>query len=232
MREKRGGMNGRGPTPEDDRIGAQNEQWEAAFEGRPERYGREPSAAAVAAAALFSAEGRRDLLELGAGQGRDTLFFARSGFRVLALDYAQTALDDLAGSAAAAGLSGSVSLRRHDVRDALPAADGSADACYAHMLFCMALTTPQLEALAEEVRRVLRPGGLLVYTVRHTGDPDAGAGRRLADGMCESSGFIVHFFDRALVDRLARGFELLEVAELEEGPLPRRLLRVTMRKPG
>ncbi len=69
----------------------------------------------------------------------------------------------------------------------------------------MALTTAQLEALTAEVARVLRPGGLLVYTARHTGDPDAGAGTEHGDGMYESGGFIVHFFDRALVERLARG---------------------------
>ena len=213
-------------------LDGQREHWDAAFEGRPQRYGNEPSAAALAAAALFRAEGVRDLLELGAGQGRDTLAFAAGGFSVLAVDYSQTALDDLAGAAAAAGLGDALTLLRHDVREPLPLPADSADACYAHLLFCMALTTPQLEALAAEVRRVLRPGGVLVYTVRHTEDPDANAGRRLADGMCESGGFIVHFFDRALVDRLARGFELLEVDEFEEGPLPRRLFRVTMRKPG
>lgn len=219
-------------TPDGGVLDGQREHWDAAFEGRPQRYGPEPSAAALAAAALFRVEGVRDLLELGAGQGRDTLAFAGGGFSVLAVDYSQTALDDLAGAAAAAGLGDALTLLRHDVREPLPLPADSADACFAHLLFCMALTTPQLEALAAEVRRVLRPGGVLVYTVRHTGDPDASAGRRLADGMCESGGFIVHFFDRALVDRLARGFELLDVEELEEGPLPRRLFRVTMRKPG
>ena len=48
--------------------------------------------------------------------------------------------------------------------------------------------------------------------------------------MFETDGFIVHFFDRALIDRLATGFELLEVAEYEEGKLPRRLFGVTMHK--
>ena len=224
-------MSGSGAAADDGRFDQQQAQWEAAFADRPARYGSEPSAAARAAAALFEAEGRRDLLELGAGQGRDTLFFAERGFSVLALDFAQAAVDDLAGSAAAAGFSGRVSVRRHDVRDPLPAPDASADACYAHMLFCMALTSVELEALTTEVRRVLRPGGLLVYTVRHTGDPDAGAGPAHGEGMYESGGFVVHFFDRALVERLARGFELLEVDEFEEGALPRRLFRVTQRKP-
>ena len=49
--------------------------------------------------------------------------------------------------------------------------------------------------------------------------------------MYESNGFAVHFFSRDLVERLARGFDLLDVTEFEEGELPRRLYRVTQRKP-
>ena len=59
----------------------------------------------------------------------------------------------------------------HDVRQPLPLPDEAADAVYSHMLFNMALTTAELEFLAREVRRVLRPGGWHIYTVRHTGDP-------------------------------------------------------------
>jgi len=44
-------------------------------------------------------------------------------------------------------------------------------------------------------------------------------------------GFVVHFFDRALIHHLARGWDLLEIAEYEEGALPRRLFAVTLRKP-
>ena len=46
----------------------------------------------------------------------------------------------------------------------------------------------------------------------------------------EANGFIVHFFDRSLVERLAAGYELLEVGETEEGDLPRRLFVVFQRK--
>ena len=99
------------------------------------------------------------------------------------------------------------------------------------MLYCMALPTPRLEALSAEVRRVLRPGGLQIYTVRSTADPDCGAGTSHGDDMYEAGGFVVHFFSRDLVERLARGFDLLDITELEEGSLPRRLFRVTQRKP-
>lgn len=49
--------------------------------------------------------------------------------------------------------------------------------------------------------------------------------------MYEHGGFIVHFFDRFLIDHLAAGFELMDVTDFNEGELPRRLARVTMRVP-
>lgn len=206
-------------------------QWERAFAGRPERYGRTPSAPAQAAYCWFMKEGHQSVLELGAGQGRDTLFFARAGLRVTALDYARSALDALATAAAEAELGGLVELLQHDARTPLPLGDARFDACYAHMLLCMALTTAELERLVTEIRRVLRPGGVVIYTVRSTADPDFGTGSDYGDSMYEDEGFIVHFFDRALVERLAQGFTLLDVTEFEEGDLPRRLFRVTMRRP-
>lgn len=185
------------------------------------------SAPAQAAATLFLSEGKGDLLELGAGQGRDTLLFARQGLRVHALGYAEASVTEIRAKAAAAGLAGLITATRHDVREPLPFANDCFDACFAHMLFCMALTTPELERLAAEVRRVLRPDGLLVYTVRTTADAHFGAGIARGDDLYEMGGFIVHFFDRALVDCLAKGFEIVEIVEFAEVELPRRLYRVT-----
>ena len=80
------------------------------------------------------------------------------------------------------------------------------------------------------MRRVLRPDGLHVYTVRDFGDAHYGSGVSLGDAMYENGGFIVHFFDRALVERLASGFSILEVHDFDEGALPRKLWRITLRK--
>ena len=211
-------------------LDGQRQQWCASYEPGVERFGAEASEPARAAASLFTAEGRRELLELGAGQGRDTLFFACGGLRVQALDYSDSAVAALQARAAAAGLSDEVTVSQHDVRERLPFGDGSFDACYSHMLYCMALTTEELEALSAEVLRVLRPGSLHVYTARNTDDAHYGTGIDRGDAMYEVGGFIVHFFSRELVERLAGGYEVLEVTEFEEGALPRRLFRVTLRK--
>jgi SAM-dependent methyltransferase len=172
-----------------------------------------------------------DLLELGAGQGRDTLLFASAGLRVTALDYATPGLEQIAQKVTAAEASVPIRTVQADVRVPLPVADAAFDACYAHMLLCMALTTAEIEGLVAEVRRTLRPGGLFVYSVRHTGDAHYRAGIDHGDERYEMGGFVVHFFDRALIDRLAEGWDVLEVTEYEEGKLPRRLFGVTLRKP-
>ena len=207
----------------------QRSHWDETFAANPSMFGLEPSESGRYAANRFVAEGLAQVLELGAGQGRDTLWMLRTGLSVHALDYAANALVDLR-ALAGPELGSRLQTSAHDVREPLPFSDGSFHACYSHMLFTMALSTSELEALMAEVHRILRPDGLCVYTVRHVGDAHYGAGRSLGDNLYENGGFVVHFFDRSLVDRLAAGFEIEDLMEFEEGALPRRLWRVTQRR--
>jgi SAM-dependent methyltransferase len=208
----------------------QRQHQQATYAANPDMYGTTPSDPGKNAIALFEHDGVSDLLELGAGQGHDTVWFLHAGLTVTALDYADTALNELRHTAATAGAGPKLTTVVHDVREPLPLSDHSVDAVYSHMLFKMALSTAELVDLAGEVHRVLRPGGLLVYTVRHTGDAHYGVGTAHGDNMFESGGFIVHFFDRSLVDRRAAGFTVRDLVEFEEGELPRRLWRVTLRR--
>ncbi|MDT0328217.1 class I SAM-dependent methyltransferase [Nocardiopsis lambiniae] len=216
----------------DEDLGAlQRKHWQDTYRRHPVMYGSEPSRAARYAAEVFAERSAGTVLELGAGHGRDALWLAGRDLRVHALDFSPTALDRLERDAAERGLADRVTARVHDAREELPLSDASVDGVFAHMLLCMALSTDRIRALAREVRRVLRPGGAFVYTVRHTGDAHHGTGVPHGDGIFEHGGFAVHFFDRALVEELALGWRLEEVHPFEEGDLPRRLWRVTMVRP-
>jgi SAM-dependent methyltransferase len=159
-----------------DPLGGQRDHWEATFRANPDMYGTEPSEPGAYAADLFDREHAQHVVELGAGQGRDTLAFLRAGMTVTAIDYASDALAALRQAAAEAGIAARLRTLVHDVREPLPLPAASADAAYSHMLFNMALTTAELDKLSAEVCRLLRPGGLHVFTVRHTGDAHYGAG--------------------------------------------------------
>ncbi|WP_198152825.1 class I SAM-dependent methyltransferase [Pseudofrankia sp. DC12] len=210
---------------------AQREHWQRTYGEHPAMYGQEPSEPAVHAAQVFRAAGARRVLELGAGHGRDALYLGRAGFTVVATDFSVVGLEQLRSAAGSQGTAERILTAAQDVREPLPLRDGSVDAVFAHMLLSMALTTAQIHTVIVQVRRVLRPGGVLVYTVRHTGDAHYRAGTSHGDDIWEHGGFAVHFFPRDLIDDLATGWALNEVHAFEEGGLPRRLWRITQTLP-
>lgn len=209
----------------------QHEHWEQTYRSHPGMYGDLPSEAAVYAADAFRAAGVGDVLELGAGHGRDALYLARSGFHVTATDFSQVGLTQLRTAAESAGLGTRVRTIEHDARDPIPLPYNAIDAVYAHMLLCMNLSTDRILALSAEIRRVLRPGGIFVYTVRHVGDAHYGTGISHGDDIYEHGGFAVHFFSKSLVDAVAEGWNPPLVHAFEEGELPRRLWRITQTLP-
>ncbi|WP_328478450.1 class I SAM-dependent methyltransferase [Streptomyces sp. NBC_00377] len=121
----------------------QQDHWQRTYAGHPAMYGEEPSAAAVHAATVFHAHSAQDVLELGAGHGRDALHFAREGFTVQATDFSDTGLEQLNGATRAQDVTERVTTAVHDVREALPLPDACVDGVFAHMLLCMALSTKE-----------------------------------------------------------------------------------------
>jgi SAM-dependent methyltransferase len=153
------------------RVEPQQPHWDTTYAAHPAMYGDRPSGPTVYAAKVFRDAGAQDVVELGAGHGRDALFFAREGFAVHALDFSATGLQQLSESTRTLGIGERVKTTVHDVRTPLPLPVASTDAVLAHMLLCMALSTEQIHAVVGEVRRVPRPGGVFVYTVATPGRP-------------------------------------------------------------
>ena len=208
----------------------QKSQWDKVFLEEMAFFGQEPSDFAQKSLELFRREAVRSVLELGCGQGRDTILFAHNGLQVTALDYSETAVVATLEKAATAGVSSMVVSQAHDVRQVFPFPDASFDACFSHMLLCMELSTADIAFVLGEIHRVLRPGGLVVYSVRSDRDKHYRAGTHLGEDIYQVGDFVVHFFTTDKIRRLAKGYSLLGVDRLEEGSLPRDLYCVTMRK--
>lgn len=211
-------------------LSAQKQHWENTYCEEPRLFGEKPSYSAIRAAKLFQKEKAKKILELGGGHGRDTIFFATRKFHINVLDYCDNSIETIKNTANQLHISKYINPSCHDVREKLSYPNEFFDACYSHMLFCMALTTIQLEFIFQEVRRVLKPKGILVYTARNTNDVHFRHGIHRGEYMYENGGFIVHFFDKEKVETLAKGYEILNIEEFEEGELPRKLFVVTLRK--
>ena len=104
---------------------------------------------------LLQAEGKRSLLEVGAGPGRDSRYFQHGGLQVVSTDLSP----EMVRLCREKGLEAYVMDFLH-----LDFADGRFDAVYA--LNCL-LHVPKgvLPQALREIRRVLKPGGLFFYGV-------------------------------------------------------------------
>jgi len=198
------------------KLNQQSQHWEDSFSSKPEMFGLEPSIAAIKSIKLFKERNITNIVELGAGLGRDTIFFAENSIKVEALDYSPSAIKTINQKKEKNNLGKFVSTKVFDIRKKLPFLDNTIEACFSHMLYCMALSTQELENLNKEIYRVLKPEGINIYTVRHTKDGDYKKGIHRGEDLYENDGFIVHFFSEEKIKNLSNGFDILEIEKLEE----------------
>ena len=211
-------------------LNQQSQHWESNFSSKPEMFGLEPSTPAKKALKIFKNNKTNKIVELGAGLGRDSIYFAKNSIHVEALDYSQSGIKNVNQKIKQNNLSNLIKTKIFDVRKTLPFKNNSIEGVYSHMLYCMALTTSDLESLNKEIHRILKPGGINIYTVRHTNDGDYKKGIHRGEDMYENDGFIVHFFSKNKINSLLGGFRNLEITSFEEGSFPRKLYFVVNKK--
>ena len=213
-----------------DLLNKQKEHWDNQFSNKKDMFGNSPSIAAIKANSVFTNNKCTNLLELGAGQGRDTLFFLEKNYKISSLDYSKTAINQIIKKSKFFKNKKNLNAKCHDVRLKLPFDDSSFDGCYSHMLFCMAFTYEQIHSINTELLRVLKPGGINIYTVRNHSDGDYKKGIHRGEDLFENDGFIVHFFSENKIKSLLSGFKNMLIEEFDEGKFPRKLYLVVNEK--
>ncbi len=217
-------------------LDQQSQCWEESFRNNTEMFGYEPSEGAkytldyfLKKNETFSTRNKVNLLELGAGLGRDTKYFVTksSSINITALDYSTEAIKNINKKKLDRKR---VNTKVWDVRNGLPFKENSFDGCFSHMLYCMALTTKEIIDLNKEVKRILKPGGINIFTVRHIGDGDYKNGKHIGEDMYQNDGFIVHFFSKEKIKEISKGFKIESIDEFHEGKFPRKLFIATLKK--
>ena len=198
-----------------------SEVWNKVYNSDNRFFGEEPSNFALLCINHMKDNNVKKVLELGAGHGRDTIFFASNGIEVEALDYSSTAIDILNKIAEEKRLSIIKSQTFDVAKNPLPFADGYFDAVYSHMLFNMRFSEEKLHFVFSEIRRVLKPKGLNFFSVRNSNDKSYGKGREVEKEIYDIDGFQIRFFTEKQIQGLVstEGFEILWIKEEYEEPV-------------
>ena len=192
-------------------------------------FGLEASEPAKKSLKIFQENNINTIIELGAGLGRDSIYFSINNLSVTSLDYSQSGINIINKKINKDKLK-NIKTKVFDIRQKLPFEDNSIDGCFSHMLYCMALSNQNLFNLNREICRILKPDGLNIYTVRNEHDGDYKNGIHRGEDMYENDGFIVHFFNKTKINQLTDGFKNLKIESFEEGTFPRKLYFVVNKK--
>lgn len=136
-------------------VSAAYDRWAASYDD-DRNLTRDLDAAVLREAPLLLAG--RDVLELGCGTGKNTEWLAAHARQVVALDFSEGMLARARERLQRAGVGERVRFVRHDVRDPLPVADGSADVVVGNLVL---EHVRDLAPVFAEAARALRPGGRL-----------------------------------------------------------------------
>ena len=192
-------------------------------------FGLEASEPAKKSLKIFQENNINTIIELGAGLGRDSIYFSINNLSVTSLDYSQSGINIINKKIKKDKLK-NIKTKVFDIRQKLPFEDNSIDGCFSHMLYCMALSNQNLFNLNKEICRILKPDGLNIYTVRNEHDGDYKNGIHRGENMYENDGFIVHFFNKTKINQLTDGFKNIKIESFEEGTFPRKLYFVVNKK--
>ena len=185
-------------------------------------FGLEASEPAKKSLKIFQENNINTIIELGAGLGRDSIYFSINNLSVTSLDYSQSGINIINKKINKDKLK-NIKTKVFDIRQKLPFEDNSIDGCFSHMLYCMALSNQNLFNLNKEICRILKPDGLNIYTVRNEHDGDYKNGIHRGEDMYENDGFIVHFFNKTKINQLTDGFKNIKIESFEEGTFPSKL---------
>lgn len=204
----------------------ERELWERFYQERADRW--QPAASDFAREISRDIPPRCCLLDLGCGLAADAAFFVRAGHAVIAADLAVAALSHVRARYPAEERPMTVRL---DMRSPLPIADAGVGAVYARLSLHYFIDA-ETRALFGEIRRVLRPGGVLAFMCKSTDDPLYGRGDPMEPDVFVLDGKMRHFFGEAYIRACLSGRFAIERMEtgFEDLPgEPSRVLRVMAR---
>ena len=191
----------------------QREHWNDVYSHNESYFGTEMSPFGRMSLEFLKGKGAKDVLELGPGQGRDSLGFVMDGYNLTGLDCSNVACGILKQRIPG------MTVRLGDVRDGIDFPPESFDACYAHMVLIMDMTPGDIRRALKSARNVLRPGGYFMFSVRNTEDPGFGKGVNTHHNVwVNDQGFAVNFFTEEEIKGYLDGFELIKFERFTEGP--------------
>lgn len=159
---------------------------------------KKPTIFATQIVKFFPQSGR--ILELGAGQGQDSVYFANQGYEVSATDFSQYALDQITDTR--------ITKQLVDLSRPLPFNPNSFDIVYSHLALHY-FGEKRTRELFDEIYDILKPGGVFATLTNTIEDPEVNQATKIEEEFYENGGIQKRFFSTDSMAKFTLKFKTL-----------------------
>jgi SAM-dependent methyltransferase len=146
------------------------------------------------------------ILDVGCGDGRDSIYFSKQGLKVTAIDFSEEVIMRLQIRSPAI-----IALVK-DIRE-MNSPNASFDAVYAHLSLHY-FDDPTTDSIFQNIHRMLKPDGLFFVRCKSIHDPFYGKGQLVGKDMFMLK-HVRHFFSKEYLQEKLRDFEILSLENTE-----------------
>jgi SAM-dependent methyltransferase len=145
------------------------------------------------------------ILELGAGHGFDSIFFASKGYQVISTDFSENARVYIKKHLGHQDKSNIV-IENLDLSKPFRYKEGSFDIVYSHLSIHY-FTDEVTKQLFDEIYRVLKPGGVVALLANSTSDPEYNTGEKIEEDYFRIDALYKRYFSVESMRKYAQQFE-------------------------
>ncbi len=180
------------------------EYWDKKFKEK-DFYGTGPTSFAVECAQFLKNNKKRlKILDLGCGQGRDSIYFYERGFDVTAIDFSGAALTTLENK--------KIQVIQQDIRDLSIFEDNVFEVVCSNLVLHF-FSDREMQTIIDEMYRILKPSGIFMFTVKNQHDKWYGKDKNVGEDAFLSNGITRYYRTKAAMRSFLNRFILIQFEE-------------------
>ena len=156
----------------------------------------------------------KTILEVGCGQGRDSIYFSELGYHVDAFDISQNAIDHLTKIKNEMNLS-KLTPFVHDVKISLSKNNKIYDFIYSNLALQF-FEINELDLIFKNISDLMKPSSLFLFSTKKAGDKYHNFGEKISDVSFAHKNVIRFFYDQEILEKiLSKYFKIMSFDSLK-----------------
>ena len=167
-------------------------------------FGTGPTILALEARELIKNNSITNILELGCGQGRDSLFFANFGHNVIATDISENAINSVKKIKNEQNI-GNLELHLHDSLNPFNFTDLKFELIYSNLALQF-FDLKQLSQIFSNIKKIMKPDSFFLFSTKKSGDKYFNFGNKISENSFEYNGITRFFFSKSELENILKNY--------------------------